>query len=99
MYFICANYSTSKYQSDYSPLCWYNIPAYYAGMFDVSLPQPLANVFRDMSEVKNTMNFIAEDQKYEPCLPDTSKDTTALTYNHVTHDSINKHATLQLQSL
>ena len=67
MYFICANYSTSKYQSDFSPLRWHNIPTYYAlnyaGIFEGSLPQSLAIVFRDMSEVEYAMNFIAEDHK------------------------------------
>ena len=28
--FICTNCSIREYQSDFNPLCWHNMPTYYA---------------------------------------------------------------------
>ena len=39
--FICTNCSIREYHSDFSPLCWHNMPTYYAlnyaGIFDRGL--------------------------------------------------------------
>ena len=48
--FICANCSIGEYRSDFSPLCWHNMPTYYAlnyaGIFDGGLMiSPFLNIF------------------------------------------------------
>ena len=46
------------------------------------------------------MNFKAEDHKHmNPAYQKPAGIQLLLIYNHMTHDSINKHVTLQLQSL
>ena len=39
--FMCTDCAIREYRSDFSPLCWHNVPAYYAlnyaGIFDGGL--------------------------------------------------------------
>ena len=73
--FVCIDCSIREYQSDFSPLCWHNMPACYAlnyaGIFDGGLLASMLSA-RNGSEIHYLLGFseqyLIHNSKYQYCL-------------------------------